>query len=54
MRCCFPCPGWCHHSGLDNRLQAKNQGKKQQQPLKNASLDEEAMPMFTKLTATKA
>ena len=33
--------------------QAKNRGKKPAAPQKGASMDEEAMPMFTKLTAVK-
>jgi len=34
-------------------MQAKNRGKKPLPPPKSASMDEEAMPMFTKLTAVK-
>jgi len=34
-------------------MQAKNRGKKPVPPPKSASMDEEAMPMFTKLTAVK-
>ena len=34
-------------------MQAKNRGKKPATPAKGASMDEEAMPMFTKLTAVK-